>query len=165
MYATGPNSAMVTRDSVVAAAKLGSRRSWSKLVDGETDRVRLNSRRHCLAEKEVAAVCDRYFAPGNPHPTPKNALEGPIHVCRLLPPQAFELPPAFRWPRWVPRYRLTVVSGPPAGPPPLAIAAVGPPRSLYIVYPGPLTVFTPQPREAGGGAEFQRSRLLLPCHI
>jgi len=74
-------------------------------------------------------------------------------------------PPAFRWPRWVPRYRLTVVSGPPAGPPPLAIAAVGPPRSLYIVYPGPLTVFTPQPREAGGGAEFQRSRLLLPCHI
>src|ERR1700730_9324620 len=31
--------------------------------------------------------------------------------------------------------------------------------------PGRLTVFTPQPREAGGGAEFQRSRLLLPCHI
>jgi hypothetical protein len=47
-------------------------------------------------------------------------------------------------------------------------------RSLYIVYPGSqaatlaralLTVFTPQPREAGGGAEFQRSRLLLSCHI
>jgi hypothetical protein len=36
------------------------------------------------------------------------------------------------------------------------------PRAAPCAHP---TVFTPQPRGAGGGAEFQRSRLLLPCHI